>query len=78
MQQMVVVATLPEFKAWHVKHQSSCPWLTQARVAILQLVFELLGNISSNVDHYEFLKTCDSLTHYKHAKRMRLMNETIE
>ena len=41
-------------------------------------MFALIGNISSNFDNQELLKTGDTLQHDKHAKIMRLMNDTIE
>ena len=67
IQQMAVVATLPEFKAWNVKHQDDCPWLAHGRVATLQKVLVLLGNTSSNFDYHEFLKSGDSFPCDKHA-----------
>ena len=77
-QETGAVATLPDFKYWHMKHQANCDWMTHSHVATLQLVFALLGNIISNFDRYEFLKSSDSLPCNKHTKLMCLVNETIE
>ena len=75
---MEAVATLPKFKAWHMKHQAACSWLTHACVATLQPVFAFLDNIKSNFDHDEFLKSGESLPCDKHEKLMHLMNELIK
>ena len=75
---MVAIATLPEFKSFNMKNQATCPCLTHACVASLQPVFALLGNVSLNFDHHEFLKAGDSFSHEKHAKLMHSMKDTIE
>ena len=75
---MVVVAALVEFKAWHVNHQDSCTWLNYSRVATLQPVLALLGNVKTNFNYRQSLKVGDSILCYKHEKIMRLVKETIE
>ena len=75
---MAAVATLPNFKYWHMKHQAAFHWLTQEHVTTLQPVLSLLGNIRSNFDPREFLKAGDSFPCDKHAKLMHFTNETIE
>ena len=78
MQQMAALCTLSELNDCHIKHQTTFLWLMHACVAALQPTHAFLGNISSNFDYYEFLKVGDSLPYEKHAKLIRLINDTIE
>ena len=78
MKKLTAVATLPEFKAWNMKHQAAYPWLSHMHVYNLQPVLALLGKTSTHFDHHEFLKSSDSMLHEKHSNLMRLMNENID
>ena len=78
MQQIEATATLQDFKSCYMKHQSNCPWLTHARVATMQPVVVLLGNIRLNFYNQEFLKAGVILPYDKHARLMQLVKGTLE
>ena len=77
LQETVAVVVLSEFKSLHMKHQENFTWLTHSRVTVLQPVIAFLGNIISNFDYQEFLKSIDTLPCGKHARLVHLMHDTL-